>query len=191
MADINEKLEIIYDLLVDNFPTLEIELNELIANPDKVKDTNKFASLLSNLKHPAFVSPLLLKISFSEQGDPWLTDFLYAAINLLEESSVNDKFDIPENLIDKLEVWILDHKGEISWKSANLLKFYESEKAEAIQLKKLEGRDDFFLTYAECILGLLHYNKDKHWELVKQISSDKTRDKKLREFADDVIKNYH
>lgn len=190
MTDINEKLEFLYDLLVDNFSTLEIELKELITNPDRVMDTNKFASLLSDLKNPTFIDSLLLKISLSEKGDPWLTDFLYAVINLLDESSENDEFDIPENLIEKLEVWVLYNQGEIAWKAANLLKFYESEKAEAIQLKKLEERDDFFLTYAECILGLLRFNKDKHWELVKQISTDKTRDEKLREFADDVIKNY-
>ncbi len=190
MADINEKLEILYDLLVDNFAILEIELKELIANPERVNDTNKFASLLSDLKNPTFIDSLLLKISLSEKDDPWLSDFLYATINLLEGSSVNDEFDIPENLIRKLEVWILDNKGEIAWKAASLLKFYESEKAEAIQLKKLEQRDDFFLTYVECILGLLRYNKDKHLELVKQISSDNTRDEKLREFAEGVIKNY-
>lgn len=190
MTDINKKLEILYDLLVDNFATLEKELNELIANPYRIKDTNKFASLISDLKNPTFIDPLLLKISMSEKGDPWLTDFLYAVITLLDESSVNDEFDIPENLIDKLEFWILKNKGEIAWKAATLLKFYESEKTEDIQLKKLNERGDFFLTYAECILGLLRYNKDKHWEFIKQISFDKSRDDKLREFAEDVIKNY-
>ena len=190
MTDINEKLETLYDLLVDNFETLETELKDLISNPDKINNTNKFASLLSDLKNSTFINPLLLTISLSDKGDAWLPDFLYAAIKLLDESSENDEFDIPKNLIDKLHVWILDNKGEIAWKAANLLKFYESESAEKIQLKKLEERGDFFLIYAECILGLLRYNKEKHWELVRQISMDETRDEKLREFADDVIKNY-
>lgn len=190
MTDIDRKLEILYDLLVDNFGTLETELKELISKPDKIKDTNKFASLLSDLKNSTFINPLLLTISLSDKGDAWLTDFLYAVINLLDESSVNDEFDIPENLIDKLQIWILDNKGEIAWKGANLLKFYESEKAEKIQLKKLEERGDFFLTYAECILGLLRYNKEKHMELVRQIANDATRDQKLREFAEDVEQNY-
>lgn len=190
MTDINKKLETLYDLLVDNFATLEIELKELIASPDRIKNTNKFASLLSGLKDPTFIDSLLLKISLSEKGDPWLPDFLYAVINLLDESSVSDSFECPGTLIDKLQIWILNNTGEIAWKAASLLKFYESETVEKIQLKKLEERGDFFLTYAECVLGLLRYDKDKHWELVKQISSDKTRDEKLREFADDVIKNY-
>lgn len=190
MTDIDKKLEILYDLLVDNFGTFEAELKELISNPDKIKNTNKFASLLSDLKNSNFINPLLLTISLSDKGDPWLTDFMYAAINLFDESSVNDEFDIPENLIDKLRVWILDNTGEISWKAANLLKFYESERAENIQLKKLGERGDFFLTYAECILGLLRFDRDKHIELVRQIVNDETRDPKLREFAKDAEQNY-
>lgn len=190
MKDIDQKLEILYDLLVDNFGTLEAELKDLISKPDKIKDTNKFASLLSDLKNSTFIDPLLLKISLSNRGDLWLLDFLFAAINLLDESSIYDEFDFPENLIDKLKTWILDNKGELAWKAANLLKFYESEPAEQIQLEKLEQRDTFVLIHIECILGLLRYDKNKHWDLVKQISVDKTRDEELREFAEDILKNY-
>lgn len=190
MTDIDQKLEILYDLLVDNFETLETELKDLISKPDKIKNTNKFASLISDLKNSTFINPLLVTISLSDKGDAWLADFLYAVINLLDESSVNDEFDIPQNLIDKLQIWVLDNTGEIAWKAASLLKFYESEMSEKIQLKKLEERGDFFLTYAECILGLLRYDKDKHIGLVRQIASDETRDPKLREFADNAEKNY-
>ena len=190
MTDIDQKLEIIYDLLVDNFSTIEIQLKDLIYKPETIKDTNKFASLLSEFKNSTFINPLLLTISLSDKGDPWLYDFLYAVINLLDESSVNDKFDMPKKLIDKLQVWILENKGEIAWKAANLLKFYESEKAEKIQLKKLEERGDFFLTYAECILGLLRYDKDKHIGLVEQLAKDETVDEKLKEFCSDTIQNY-
>lgn len=190
MTDIHQKLDTLYDLLVDNFATLETELKDLISKPDKIKNTNKFSSLLSDLKNSTFINPLLETISLSDKDDPWLTDFLYAVINLLDESSGNDEFDIPKNLIDKLQVWVLDNKGEISWKAANLLKFYESEKAEKIQLKKLEERGDFFLTYAECILGLLRYKKDKHIPLVKQLAKDETVDEKVREFCNEMIQNY-
>lgn len=187
---VDQKLEILYDLFVDNWATLETEIKVLIANPDKINDTNKFASLLSDLKKTVFIDPLLLKISLSERGDFWLLDFLYAVINLLDESSVNDEFDIPTNLINKLNTWVLDNKGELAWKAAMLLKFYESETAEQIQLKKLEQKESFFLIHVECILGLLRYDKDKHLDLVRQIANDNTRDEKLREFANDIIKNY-
>jgi len=187
MTDTNHKLNILYDLLVDNFAILKTELIDLIAQPSKIDNTNKFASLLSELKNPDFIAPLLLQISLAERNVAWLTDYLYAAINLIEESSFDDEFDVPPNFISKLESWIIDNKGELSWKAANLLKYFESESAEKIQLKKLEERGDFFLTYAECILGLLRYNKTKHIHIAKDIAADETRDNKLREFCQDIM----
>jgi hypothetical protein len=190
MTDISRKLESLYELLVDNFDILEAELHELISKPERIANTNKFASLITRLNNPTFIDPLLQTISISKKDDPWLTDFLYAVINLLDESSVNNEFNIPLGLINKLEDWIINNKGELAWKAANLLKFYESETTEKIQLKKLEERGDFFLTYAECILGLLHYNKDKYIGLVRQIVSDESRDAKLREFAQEAEEKY-
>jgi len=188
MPDINQKLDLLYDLLVDNLETFLSELKDLILNPHQIANTNKFASLISELKNPKLINPLLEKISLGEKRDVWLTDFIYAAIQLLDESSESDSFDCPENLIVKLEDWILNNKGELSWKAANLLKFCESESAEKIQLKKLEERGDFFLTYVECIIGLWRNNKGKYETLFEQIANDETRDEKLREFCSANIK---
>jgi len=190
MQTIDQKLETLYELLIADYSTLETELKDLISHPEKIENTNKFASLLSDLKKTEYINPLLQKISLSNKGDVWLTDFLYAAINLLDDSSDENEFYPPKIIIDKLQIWILENKGELAWKSASLLKFYESEAAERIQLIKLEERGDFFLTYAECILGLLRYNKEKHKALIQNIADDKTRDEKLRKFAEDVMKNY-
>ncbi len=190
MTDIEQKIDTLYDLLIDNFGTLEAELKDLISNPEKIKDTNKFADLISELKNSTFINPLLQTICVSKNNDPWLTDFLYATINLLEECSVNDEFEIPESLIFKLNDWILNNKNELSWKASSLLKFYESESAEKIQLQKLEERGDFFMTYVECLEGLLRFNEAKYIELANQISNDDTRDKKLIEYCEEVIKYY-
>ncbi len=190
MIDIEQKIDTLYDLLIDNFGTLEAELKDLISNPEKIKETNKFADLISELKNSTFINPLLQAISVSNNNDPWLSDFLYATINLLDESSVDDEFEIPKNLINKLKDWILENKNELSWKASSLLKFYESESAEKIQLQKLEERGDFFMAYAECLNGLLRYNEAKYIELVAEISNDDTRDKKLIEYCEKVIKNY-
>lgn len=190
MASIHKKLETLYDLLVDNFTPLAVELKTLIAHPERIDNTNKFASLLSELKNSTFIDPLLLKISQAERNSPWLGDFLYAVINLLEESSIHEEYDIPEQLIHRLEDWLLHYKDEISWKSADLLKFYHSATAERIQLTKLEERGDFFMTYAACLNGLLRYNKEKHWPLMQQIATDPTRDEELRELAHNILENY-
>lgn len=111
---INEKLEVLYDLLVDNFTEFEKELIWLIANPEKITNTNKFASLLSGLKMPTFISPLLNKISDAEKADSWLSDFLYTAINLLDDMSTDIAIETPENLVEKLGDWMLENKGELA-----------------------------------------------------------------------------
>jgi hypothetical protein len=36
-------------------------------------------------------------------------------------------------------------------------------------------------------LGLLRYNEDKYWNLVVEMSTDETREKRLREFAKEMI----
>ncbi|MDR6561019.1 MULTISPECIES: hypothetical protein [unclassified Arcicella] len=190
MTDIDQKLETLYDLLIDNSELLEAELKDLITNPNKIKDTNKFASLLSELHNSAFINPLLSTISISSKDDVWLPDFLYAVINLLEESSENEAFDVPENLIENLQVWILENKGELSWKAVILLKLCQSDSTEEIFLKKLEERDDFFLTYVECVSGLLKYDKDKYFPLLVQIANDETRNGHLREFCTENILKY-
>ncbi|WP_121809309.1 hypothetical protein [Mucilaginibacter kameinonensis] len=190
MTGISEKLEILYDLLVDNFEGFRAELEALILSPEKIKNTNKFASLLSELNTSYLITPLLLKISISNTGDKWLTDFMYAAINLLAEASDEDEFEIPEGLLEKLQTWVLEYQGEISWKAASLLKFSDSDLAEQIQLKKLEQHGDFFLTYTECVSGLLWHHGKKHAQLIHEIAKDESRDEKLREFINKVIKKY-
>lgn len=186
-TDINDKLIILYDVLVDNSKVFEQEIIELISQPNKIDNTNKFTSLLGDLKNNAFVEPVLLQISRGKKGDVWLCDFLYAAIKMLDEGSEEDEFATPKNLVSKLGSWIVNNTGELAWMAAGLLKFNTGKPAEKIQLQKLEERGDFFLAYVECILGLLRHNESKHLPLIKQIAADETRDIKLREYCQGII----
>ncbi|RFZ85609.1 hypothetical protein DYU05_08435 [Mucilaginibacter terrenus] len=190
MTDINQKLEIAYDLMVDNHDAFKEELKTLIATPSSINDTNRFASLLVSLKGQDFIEPLLQTISLSKKGDVWLSDFLFAVVELVDESPEDLEFITPENLVEKLGDWISGSPGELAWKAAGLLKFHQSDAAEKIQLKKLEEHDDFFLTYVECLLGLIWYNKEKHMDLVKKIANDESRDPELRQFAADIERKY-
>lgn len=191
MTEINKSLHALYEILVDNYEDFENKVKELILIPEQIFDTNKFTWLLSQfINKSSFITPFLLTINKSNKGDSWLNDYLFAAVNLIDNVSSDEEFEIPDGLIDKLRTWLLDNKGELSWKAATLLKYFESETVEEIQLNKLQERGDFFLTYVECILGLLRYDREKHIEFVKEISLDETRDPKLIEFAVDAYKNY-
>ena len=191
MTEFNKSLDTLYGILVDNYEDFENKVKELILTPKQIPDTNKFTWLLSQfINKPSFIDPFLLTINKGNKGDKWLNDYLFGVVNLIDKVSSDEEFEIPEGLIDKLRVWLLDNKGELSWKAAMLLKYFESQKVEEIQLTKLQERGDFFLTYVECILGLLRYDREKHIELVKEISLDQTRDSKLIEFAVDAYQNY-
>lgn len=189
MLSFNQKLTILYDLLVDNSSAFSNELIEKIEAPEKIEDTHRFSSLLAVLANPAFVDPLLRQLSRGKATDVWLADYLYAAIELLENLSEEDEFDVPDNLINNLETWILDYTGELSWKAANLLKFYNSQKAESIQLRKL-NMDDSYMTHAECIMGLMQNNDRKYIALVEDIAEDESRDEDLRDFCVKIINSY-
>ena len=191
MKEINKSLETLYDILVDNYEDFENKVKELILIPEQITYTNKFTWLISEfINKPIFIGPFLLTINKSNKGDRWLNDYLFNVVNLIDNVSGDEEIKIPDGLINKLNIWILDNKGELSWKAATLLKYFETDTAEQIQLKKLEERGDFFLTYVECILGLLRYDRKKHIEFVKEISLDETRDPKLIEFAVETYKNY-
>ncbi len=183
--NIDDKLKVLYDILVDNTKLLEEELISLIANPEKIGNANKFASLLIKLNNPSFISPLLLQISYAEKEYAWLNDYLYAAGNLIEEMSADDTFETPKNLTQKLCDWTMDNTGELAWMASGLLQFSRSKLAEETQLKKLEDRSAFFLIHVNCILGLLRIDEEKHTPLVAQIAHDETNDEKLREFCID------
>jgi hypothetical protein len=191
MTETNKDLDVLYNILVDNYDSFESNLKGLILNPEQISDTNKFTWLISQfINKPSFIEPFLLTITRSEKGDKWLTDYLFGVVNLIDKASSDDEFEIPDRLIDKLRSWILDSTGELSWKAAMLLKHFEITSAEEILLKKLDERGDFFLTYVECLLGLLRLDRKKYIEMVKEISLDETRDPKLVEFAIETYKNY-
>lgn len=191
MTDINNSLDILYEILIDNFEDFERKVKELILFPEQISDTNKFTWLISEfINKPSFIAPFLLTINRSNEGDRWLNDYLFGVVSLIDNVSSEEEFEIPGELIERLRIWILHNNSELSWKAATLLKYFETQTAEEIQLSKLKERGDFFLTYVECILGLLRYDREKHIELVKEISLDETRDAKLREFASEAYENY-
>lgn len=191
MNDIKSDLDQLYNILIDNFDRFDQDLKVLIANPEEVSDTNKFTWLISRfINRSELIDPFLSTIAESDGKAKWLNDYIFAAVELIDNASEDLEFTIPEGLIERLRNWLLHSKGELSWKSATLLKYFDGTVVEAAQIEKLKERGDFFLTYVECIIGLLRNDRQNHLPLVKEISDDATRDEKLREFAKDAYENY-
>lgn len=188
MGDINQKLPLLYDYLVDNYSVLKTELIDLIYHPERIDNTNKFASLLAELNSPDFVKPLLLNINNATNNNAWRSDFMYAAIEIIDNT--DDDFEFPEGLTDKLIYWLLNNTGELAWKAASLLKYNQEEKANEARMTKLQSNDSFFLVYVECILGLLQSNGNDSLHIIKQISNEPGRHIELVEFCEEVLEKY-
>lgn len=185
LMTIHEKLDTLYQLLIDDYKTLKAEIIELIAHPEENKNTHKFGLLLSDLKDSDFFMPLQEKLLHTTKGDSWLLNYLYAATELLRDADQN--FPLLDGLTDKLEDWVLNGNDELAMYASGFLRYAESKHAEEIQLKKLEQKDVFFLIHVDCLLGLLDYNKEKHIHLLQEIIQDETRNADLKEFCQNYL----
>lgn len=119
---INPSLAVLTDIIVDTPDALEEKLALLIATPQKILNTNKFSSLLSDLPAERYIKPLVVEISKATPGQTrWLGDYMYALANLLD--SFEDTQYVPEKgFINLLGDWLLNTGGgEISWKAAVIL----------------------------------------------------------------------
>ena len=56
-------LELIADLIVSPPESLGIKLKSLISRPEEILNTNKFCSLLSELRREDYIDPLIQEIS--------------------------------------------------------------------------------------------------------------------------------
>ncbi len=165
-----QNLEILYSLLIENRSSFKNEITEIINNSLEIYNTNHFTDILSELKIEDFIEPLLHQINICKGDEGWLKDYLYAAINLIEQS-IGD-FHSPDGLVIKLGEWLLKHDNELSWKSAELLKFSESEKAEGYLIKKFKEKDAFVLTRVACLIGLGRHNYNKYQKLIEESLTD-------------------
>jgi len=60
MTDINKKLEVLYDILIDDLEAFENDLKELILMPQQIADTNKLTWLISEfINKPVFIKPFI------------------------------------------------------------------------------------------------------------------------------------
>ncbi len=72
---LNESLELIEDIIIDTPDELIIKLQNLINHPEKIANTNRFASLLSDWDSEEFINPLIQKITGAVPGKTsWLNE---------------------------------------------------------------------------------------------------------------------
>jgi hypothetical protein len=120
-ADRNRALELLESVVVDRDDRLMRCLVGIIGQPDSIQDTNRFASLLTDLGADAFIKPLVICIGSATPGQStWLSDYMYALGSLLMNRE--EPYPADEAFVHRLGDWVFSTGGgEVSWKAGEIL----------------------------------------------------------------------
>lgn len=176
---LNESLQLITDIIVDTPVSFEERIAEIIATPEKIFNTNRFASLLSDLPSERYIQPLIIEVSKSTPGKtPWLRDYMYALFNLLDEL---DEAYVPEtDFVDLLGYWLFNTGGgEISWKSAMILSSLDHPQTVKYCKPALISTDLFHQTRIACLRSVVNSCGMAELELYQNLLQDP--EKEVRE----------
>jgi len=171
-AKCNETLQLIAQIMVDTDPRLIQRLTDLITTPEKIEDTNRFASILEDLSQPEFIPPLIEAI---KNGNPsetvWLADYMYALGNLLEEQ---DDWWVPEEeFVHLLGDWLFSTGGgEISWKAGIILAELEHPATLQYFIRGAKDQELLHLTRVCCIRGIMNHFREQAPSLLQKLADD-------------------
>lgn len=151
---------------------LLIALVVVIQHPEQVDDTNKFASLLADIGDERFIQALIEKVASGVPGkDSWLADYMYALIELLNES--DDYYQVDESFAHLLGDWLLNTQGgEISWKAGDILSEVECPACKEYLLKGAADTSLFHLTRISCIGGIVNHFREDARSLLQSLEGD-------------------
>ncbi|WPD24453.1 MAG: hypothetical protein SD837_07780 [Candidatus Electrothrix scaldis] len=153
---LNESLELIEDIIIDTPDELIIKLQYLINHPEKITNTNRFASLLSDLYSEEFIVPLIQKIKRAVPGETtWLGDYMYALGNCLDE--LEEPYIPDENFVHLMGDWLLNTSGgEISWKASIILSDLKHPQCAPYYEQDTLSKELFHQTRIACLRGLVN-----------------------------------
>ncbi len=168
----NEALSLLYDLLVNDPEKIFDSLIILISQPEKITDTNKFASLLEEVGSESFIEPLIGKIRDANlDTTPWLADYMYALGSLLMERE--DVWPAGQDFVDLLGKWLLSTEGgEISWKAGIILSHLENAHTKQYLKQGVYDQSLFHQTRISCLQGIINQYRSEAAAVLQDLSSD-------------------
>jgi hypothetical protein len=182
---LNESLKLIEDIVIDTPEALVTKLQLLISCPEKISDTNKFASLLSDLYSEQYIGPLIQEITNSVQSKTtWLSDYMYALGNCLEE--LEEPYRPEESFVHLMGDWLLNTGGgEISWKSSIILANLEHPQCAVYYERGVLSEELFHQARIECLKGLVNEFGLSKIEVYQRLLDDKQQE--VRDTAQSAI----
>ncbi|WP_143185294.1 hypothetical protein [Rubritalea squalenifaciens] len=157
------------------------KLMEIIAQPESIENTNRFASLIEETEDPAFIQPLIDKVSTAKlEKAPWLADYLYALVMLLDERE--EAYPAEDTLVHRLGDWLLHTGGgEISWKSGDILSNLSNPNTQDYLTKGALDQRLFHLTRIACLSGIMNLHREHAPALLEKLLNDPNEE--IRESA--------
>ncbi|MCV6639415.1 hypothetical protein [Candidatus Albibeggiatoa sp. nov. NOAA] len=169
---LNETLELIEDIIIDTPDSLTSKLRQLIAFPEKIENTNRFASLLSDLYSEEYIEPLIQTIARANLEEAaWLSDYMYALGNCLDE--LDEAYIPEESFVHLLGDWLLNtNGGEISWKSAIILENLEHPQCITYYEQGALSKGLFHQSRIACLSGLVNEFGMSKLEVYQELLKD-------------------
>ena len=148
----------------------------IIPCPERINDTNRFASLLADIGDERFIEVLIARIASAVLGeDFWVADYMYALINLLNVG--DDYYQVEESFAHLLGDWLLNTQGgEISWKAGDILSEVECPASKDYLLKGAADSSLFHRTRISCIRGIVNHFREDALSLLRSLEKDSNRD---------------
>jgi hypothetical protein len=155
-----------------------VALIALIHEPQKIENTNDFASLLADIGDSRFIEPLICDIASGVPSQTsWHADYMYALIELLE--SCDSYYVVDEDVVHLLGNWLLNTQGgEISWKAGDILSQVECPASKEYLMKGAADTSLFHLTRISCVRGIVnHFSQDAR-SLLLSLEGDSSQEVK-------------
>jgi HEAT repeat protein len=148
----------------------------IIHHPERINDTNEFASLLVDIGDERFIQPLIDKIASGVPGgDSWLADYMYALIELLSEPE--DYHPVDESFAHLLGDWLLNTRGgEISWKAGDILSEVECPASKEYLLRGAADTSLFHQTRISCVRGIVNHFREDARPLLQSLEDDSSQE---------------
>ena len=181
---LNETLRLIADI-VDTPDTLISKLQSLISFPEKIENTNRFVSLLSDMYSEKYIEPLIQVIIHAIPRETiWLGDYMYALGNCLDK--LEEEYIPEESFVHLLGDWMLNTKGgEISWKSAVILASLNHPQCNTYYEQGALSKDLFHQSRIACLSGLVNEFGISKLDVYQKLLEDDEQE--VRESAQSAI----
>lgn len=155
--------------------------------PDKIENTNRFASLLADLKTDIFVDNLILKIQEGVPGTTrWLADYMYALGCIFDD--IDYYYGVDDNFAHKLGNWMLNTQGgEISWKSGIILSNVDNDNIFDYLETAVKDKTLFFMTRTACLERLISNDGIARLDYCRELLTDSNQD--FVEYVREVIED--